>query len=107
MTVDDRGNALALARAEVRVLSMYAPDAAPCAVDVSENVNLWGSPPAALRALAGGAASLVSRYPSLSNLPLRDAVLAYLGLSDAPGVGVVTGCGSDDVLDATMRAITR
>ena len=36
--------------------------------------------------------------------PLRDAVLRYLGLSAASGVDVVTGCGSDDVLDATMRA---
>jgi histidinol-phosphate aminotransferase len=73
-------------------------------VDVSENVNLWGSPPAALRALASAPAERVNRYPSLYSTPLRDAVLEYLDLASASGVGLVTGCGSDDVLDAAIRA---
>ena len=51
MIVAEREIALALARAEVRGLPLYDPDASPCVVDVSDNVNLWGSPPAALRAL--------------------------------------------------------
>jgi histidinol-phosphate aminotransferase len=97
-------NTAALARAEVRALPLYAPDATACPVDVSDSINLWGAPPAALRALAQCPASLVSRYPSLYSIPLRDAVLHYLGLSGTSGIGVVTGCGSDDVLDATMRA---
>jgi histidinol-phosphate aminotransferase len=92
------------ARATVRGLPLYAPDAAVCAVDVSENVNLWGSPPASLRALANAPAERVNRYPSLYSTPLRDAVLGYLGLSAASGIGLVTGCGSDDVLDAALRA---
>jgi histidinol-phosphate aminotransferase len=70
---------------------------------VSDNVNLWGSPPAALRALTTTAMS-ASRYPSVYATPLRDAVVRYLGLSTATGVDVVSACGSDDVLDATMRA---
>jgi histidinol-phosphate aminotransferase len=73
-------------------------------VDVSENVNLWGSPPASLRALANAPSERVSRYPSLYSSPLREAVLRYLGLSSAADVGFVTGCGSDDVLDAAIRA---
>jgi len=104
MTIDDRSAASALARAAVRELAVYAPDAVPCEVDVSENVNLWGSPPASRRALAEGPAEWLNRYPSLNSTALRDAVLQYLGLSRATGVGVVTGCGSDDVLDAAMRA---
>jgi histidinol-phosphate aminotransferase len=92
-----------LARRDVRVLPRYSPDVTPCAVDVSDNVNLWGTPPAALRALTARAIS-ASRYPSVYATPLRDAVLRYLGLSADRGVDVVSACGSDDVLDATMRA---
>ena len=102
MIFDARESALTLARAEVRALPLYDPHAIPCAVDVSDNVNLWGSPPAALRALAQ--AARVNEYPSLYSPALRDAVLAYLGLADSDDLGVVTGCGSDDVLDAAMRA---
>jgi histidinol-phosphate aminotransferase len=91
-------------RAAVRGLPLYAPDVAASTVDVSENVNLWGSPPAALRALAAAPPERVNRYPSLYSTPLHDAVLDYLGLSGASGVGLVTGCGSDDVLDAAIRA---
>ena len=104
MILDERESTLALARTEVRALPLYDPDATPCVVDVSDNVNLWGSPPAALRALTDGRAAAVHHYPSLYSPALRDAVLEYLGLSNADGIGVVTGCGSDDVLDAAMRA---
>jgi histidinol-phosphate aminotransferase len=102
--LDERESTLALARAEVRALPLYDPHAEACVVDVSDNVNLWGSPPAALRALTKGLAARVQHYPSLYSPTLHDAVLAYLGLSSADGMGVVTGCGSDDVLDAAMRA---
>jgi histidinol-phosphate aminotransferase len=93
-----------LARADVRALPLYAPDVATCAVDVSDNTNLWGAPPAALRALADAPVAATTRYPSLYGAPLRDAVLRYLRLHGEPNVGVVTGCGSDDVIDSTMRA---
>ena len=95
-----------LARAEVRALPLYAPDVTSCDVDVSDNTNLWGASPAALRALRDPASASLARYPSLYSAPLRDAVLRYVGLETAGDtvVGVVTGCGSDDVIDATMRA---
>src|SRR5258705_1579215 len=59
--------------------------------------------PAALRALATTAIA-ATRYPSVYATPLRDPVLGYLGLSAGSDIGVVAACGSDDVLDATMRA---
>ena len=93
-----------LARQEVRALPLYSPDAAACAVDVSDNTNLWGTSPAARRALAEFPDSALSRYPSLYSTPLRAAVLRYTGLPQTGELGVVTGCGSDDVLDSTMRA---
>jgi histidinol-phosphate aminotransferase len=94
----------ALARAEVRALPLYAPDLGVCAVDVSDNTNLWGAPPAARRALTEPPVSAVARYPSLYSTPLREAVLRYVALDGMAGVGAVTGCGSDDVIDSTMRA---
>ncbi|HET7188226.1 MAG TPA: hypothetical protein VFI52_08730, partial [Gemmatimonadaceae bacterium] len=90
--------ARSLARAEVRALPLYAPDLAECAVDVSDNTNLWGPPPAARRALAAAPDAAIARYPSLYSAPLRSAVARYLGLSGDTKVGVVTGCGSDDVI---------
>jgi histidinol-phosphate aminotransferase len=93
-----------LARDAVRALPLYAPDLADCAIDVSDNTNLWGTPPTVLRALREAPLSALTRYPSLYSAPLRDAILRYVTLDRASGTGVVTGCGSDDVIDATMRA---
>ncbi len=92
------------ARPGMDALPLYAPDTADCAIDLSDNTNLWGTPPAALRAIRDASVSAVSRYPSLYSEPLRAALLRYTGLADAVGVSAVTGCGSDDVLDSTMRA---
>jgi len=80
---------------------LYAPNREPCAVDLSDNTNLWGVPPAAQRTLreAGGAA--VTRYPALYAAELKRALAAYVG---AGAANVVTGCGSDDVLDSAIRA---
>lgn len=95
---------MTLARAGVRDLALYAPDDAMCAVDLSDNTNLWGAPPSVLRAVREAADTAFSRYPSLYGAPLRSLLLDYAGLSGAPGVDVVMGCGSDDVLDSAMRA---
>jgi histidinol-phosphate aminotransferase len=85
-------------------LPLYAPDLAECAVDLSDNTNLWGAPPAAIRALRETPVAALARYPTLYSEPLRGALLDYVDLAGASGLGVVTGCGSDDVLDSTMRA---
>jgi len=89
-----------LARSDVRALPLYAPDEGKCDVDVSDNTNLWGTPPAALRAIRELAAS-PARYPSLYGAPLKSALHRYVGVE---GVAFVTGCGSDDVIDCAMRA---
>lgn len=89
-----------LARADVRALPLYAPDEGTCTVDVSDNTNLWGAPPAAVQAIREFAAG-ASRYPSLYGAPLKDALRRYVGVPDA---AIVTGCGSDDVIDCSMRA---
>ena len=93
-----------LARGGMSSLPLYTPDAVACAIDLSDNTNVWGAPPAARRAVAELSATMLSRYPTLYSEPLRDALLRYAGLSGAPGISAVTGCGSDDILDSTMRA---
>src|SRR3979409_494069 len=93
-----------LARDAVRALPLYAPDLAECAVDVSDNTNLWGAPPAVLCVLRRWLSSAPPGFPSVYSTPLRAAILRYTQLDGIQGTGVVTGCGSDDVIDATMRA---
>ncbi len=90
------------ARDSVRRLPQYRPGAEACTIDLSDNTNLWGSPPAVLRALHDPSAS-ASRYPAFYSEPLRASLLAYSVPGGVPPVGVVTGCGSDDILDSTLR----
>ena len=92
---------LELARAAFRDVTLYSVDAAPCEVDLSDNTNLWGAPPAASEALRDLAGSGVSRYPSAYVFDLKEALAEYVG-TDV--LRVVTGCGSDDILDSTIRA---
>jgi histidinol-phosphate aminotransferase len=92
---------LDLARASYREIALYAPERAPCAVDLSDNTNTWGVPPAAERELRDAALSSMTRYPNLSAASLKEALAGYLGTKP---LNIVTGCGSDDVLDSAIRA---
>jgi len=77
----------------------YDPGA-PAPVDLGDNTNLWGTPPAARAALQRAAARGASRYPTAYGERLKDAAARYIGASPDQ---VVTGCGSDDVLDVAIR----
>src|SRR5215216_79328 len=92
---------LDVAREAYRGISLYAPNREPCAVDLSDNTNLWGVPPAAERAVREAALASFTRYPSLYAPALKGAMASYLGVEPEM---VVTGCGSDDVLDSAIRA---
>ena len=91
-------SSLAPVRAALRDLRAYSPDA-DCAIDLSDNTNLWGSPPAAMRTLA--AMSSIARYPEGYSGTLKSALARYVGTSPE---SIVVGCGSDDVLESTIRA---
>lgn len=99
MTTSD----LDLARESYRQISLYAPDREPCAIDLSDNTNLWGVPPSALAALREVRGEAVTRYPPLYADDLKRALASYIGCG-ATAANVVTGCGSDDVLDSAIRA---
>ena len=88
-------------RSAYRDVQLYANDRAPCAIDLSDNTNLWGMPPAAAAA-ARAAAGVATRYPGVYARELKSAIADYLGVT--PDM-IVTGCGSDDVLDSAFRAL--
>jgi histidinol-phosphate aminotransferase len=90
-----------LTRDAYRDLGRYVADQSAIAVDLRDNTNLWGVPPAAGRAIAASAAA-VSRYPRIYASALKDALAAYAGVT--PDM-IVTGCGSDDVIDSALRAV--
>jgi histidinol-phosphate aminotransferase len=82
-------------------LVCYTVDQAPMAVDLRDNTNLWGVPPTAQSAIREAAVA-VSRYPQIYARELRVALAEYMGVEAEM---VVTGCGSDDVIDACFRAL--
>ena len=91
----------ALKRAGYRDITLYSTPREPCEVDLSDNTNLWGAPPSALRALGATAEASVTRYPTAFEPALREALADYTGVS--PDM-IAPGCGSDDVLDSAIRA---
>lgn len=100
-TVRQGGNGVGAA-ARFNDIALYAPDRAPCAVDLSDNTNLWGAAPSAARVLGEAASAELTRYPAVYADRLKSAIAEYAGVERDE---VVTGCGSDDVLDSTMRAL--
>jgi histidinol-phosphate aminotransferase len=99
----DSRPALELARAAYRELSLYDPKLAPCRIDLSDNTNRFGVPPAAERVLREASSEAITRYPSVYSGSLKEALASYAGVSANQ---IVTGCGSDDVIDSAIRAFT-
>ena len=95
------GESLRLGRETIRDVVPYPTERTPCTADLSDNTNLFGAPPAALRELASSGRDEISRYPGLYARRLREALADYAGVRPNE---VVTGCGSDDVIDSAVRA---
>jgi histidinol-phosphate aminotransferase len=91
----------ALARVSYHDIALYSAPRGPFSVDLSDNTNLWGAPPAALRALAAARSDDVARYPIAYEPALAVALADYVGVSPEM---IACGCGSDDVLDSAIRA---
>ena len=70
-------------------------------LDLSDNTNRFGPAPAASAALAGLDAAGLGRYPSPDQDELRAALACYAEVS---AESIVLGCGSDDLIDAALRA---
>jgi histidinol-phosphate aminotransferase len=93
-----------LSRADFPAIPRYS--AGPeVEIDLGDNTNQWGTPPAAAAALRDG--FNVSRYPDMYGDSLKRTIAAMASSSAASTFGpecVVTGNGSDDVLDCAIRA---
>lgn len=83
-------------------LRPYVPIMTPVDVELSENTNQWGAPPAAVEALKACDGSALFNYPSQPISPLLAQLAEYIGTNDPRTI--VLGCGSDDILDCSMRA---
>jgi histidinol-phosphate aminotransferase len=92
---------LTVAREAYNNVPLYDPKRTPVKLDLTDNTNLWGMPPNAECALRECALSTVTRYPTLYGTELKRALADHAGVT--PDM-VVTGCGSDDLLDSAMRA---
>jgi histidinol-phosphate aminotransferase len=90
-----------LARESYRDIALYSPPSGPVGIDLSDNTNLWGAPPTALRALTTVGQDEVTRYPVAFEPALSAALAEYVGVSPSM---IACGCGSDDVLDCAIRA---
>lgn len=90
-------------RGDLARVPLYAPQPLEgVTLDLRDNVNLWGMPPAALASLQHLDGRDVREYPSVSAGALTGQLAASLGVSAECVVG---GCGSDDVIDAWLRAM--
>jgi histidinol-phosphate aminotransferase len=94
---------LEVARASYQSISLYSPNRTPCRLDLSDNTNMWGVPPTVRSLLGSSADSVITRYPRAYADDLKRAIGGYLNVAPAC---VVTGCGSDDVLDSAIRAFS-
>jgi histidinol-phosphate aminotransferase len=92
---------LRFARALYDDVPLYDPKRSPVKLDLTDNTNLWGMPPVAEHTWRSMPVARVTRYPSLYAAELKDALAAFAGASPDR---LVTGCGSDDILDSAMRA---
>ena len=87
-------------RAGYRDLAVYRNDAVPVEVDLGDNTNLFGTAPSALAVVREWAGD-PSQYPTLTTTGLREAIADWLGVR---ATQVLPGCGSNDLIDSTMRA---
>lgn len=103
MTQDSSSGRLSV-RTDLSLIDLYDSEVTACAIDLSDNTNLWGVAPSAAAMLRDLPAATISRYPSAYASELKDAIARYLDVEPAM---IVTGCGSDDVLDSAIRAYGR
>lgn len=87
-----------LARADFAGILRYSPGAG-AELNLGDNTNQWGTPPAAAAVLRTGLD--VSRYPDMYGDSLKRTIGKSAGFEPEC---VVTGNGSDDVLDCVIRA---
>lgn len=95
--------------ARVQNVELYDPLRDPIIYDLSDNTSQWGMAPGVVEKIA----SLMqkssqnnysfSRYPDIYARSLKIALAKKYCLSESPIEQIVVGCGTDDVLDCTVK----
>lgn len=93
---------LDIARASLRDVPAYSPGDVSCEVDLRDNTNLFGASPAALAAVRTMDERALATYPDVAGRALTAVLASRIGVRPDE---IVTGCGSDDILDAAFRAL--
>ena len=88
------------ARACFETIPIFHGTAEGCVIDLSDNTNLWGAPPCRPRVARGARRRARPLSIRLQQRAHRRAGFIPRGFSYT----VTVGCGSDDVLDAALRA---
>lgn len=84
-----------------REIELYEPGRLPIEVDLSDNTNLFGVAPAVRELLDKLDDATITRYPSVFSKSLKQALAERHGVEPD---NIVTGCGSDDIIDSAFRA---
>ena len=90
-------------RNALRSIRCYAPGDRNAEIELSDNTSRFGVAPGALEAVRNTPRETLRSYPSTYGGQLKVALAEELGIEPA---NVATGCGSDDLLDTTLRAFT-
>ena len=88
-------------RKAYEAIDLYDPGRVPTEIDLSDNTNLFGVPPAVEQLVREAPARMITRYPSVFAPDLKRALADLVGVEPA---NITTGCGSDDVIDSALRA---
>ena len=88
---------------DLQRVPLYAPSPLEgVTLDLRDNTNLWGTPPAALAAIQRASVDSLRSYPDVSVGTLGTELATQLNVARA---NIVVGCGSDDVIDASLSAL--
>ena len=90
-----------MTRTAFKKVVAYDPALERCRIDLSDNTNLWGAPPSARAAIEFVDSAALTRYPAPYT---RELVRSFAKYLDVDPDMVITGCGSDDLLDSAIRA---
>jgi histidinol-phosphate aminotransferase len=80
----------------------YKTDRSAIAIDLSHNTNLFGAPPHAVAAIRKADDRDISEYPGLESAETRQALATYAGVT---ADDVITGCGSDQIIESAFHAL--
>ena len=84
-----------------REIELYEPGRLPIEIDLSDNTNLFDVAPSARDFFSRIPLPAITRYPTVFAKELKQLLAQKHNVAPE---NIVTGCGSDDLIDSTFRA---